>query len=115
MTNIRQKDVQTPHFTVPFKFGGGNGCAFVNEQDTSDDYVDCIKAILAFPIGSREDLPGFGRPDIVFRELHRDTASKLVGSIIQWEPRVDIDGDLKDVFDELIQQIVINVRGGEPK
>lgn len=115
MTTIRQNDVQTPHFSLPFRFGGRNGCAFVNEQDTTDDYVDCIKAILAYPIGSREDLPQFGSPDIVFRELGRDTVAKLIGAVVRWEPRVDIDGDIRQTFDELVQQMMINLRGGEPK
>ncbi len=35
MAATRQIDVQNPHFSLPFRFGGINGAAFVNEQEKS--------------------------------------------------------------------------------
>jgi hypothetical protein len=108
MAETRQQDVQTPHFSIPFRLGGINGGAFMNEQDTGDDIVDCIKAIIAFPIGSRHDSPEFGIPDLVFRQMSDVTVGKVRAAIELWEERaaLDIDGGV-NVDDALIWDLLI--------
>jgi len=87
MSESRQKDVKNPHFQVPFRFGGINGGAFMNDQDTFDDIRDCIKTIIAYPIGSRQELPTFGSPDVTFQVDTGRIPVKLKSAIALWEPR----------------------------
>jgi len=108
---MRQQDVTTPHFSVPFRFGGINGGAFLNEQDDIDDVTDCIKALLAYPEGSHEVLEGFGTPDIVFKEDTQPMSHLLEHAIRRWESRADvIINDRPDAFDDLIRRTTINLR-----
>jgi len=113
MAATRQIDVQNPHFSLPFRFGGINGAAFVNEQDTTEDIVDCVKAVLSYPIGSNEALPGFGIPDLLFRQRSAtDIASSLQKSLRQWEPRSDsFVREFPIAYDELIRKLIVSVRG----
>jgi phage baseplate assembly protein W len=87
----RQKDVSVPHFMLPFQFGGINGGAFMNEQDSPEDITDCIKTIIAFPIGSLISQPDFGLPDILFEEYTSGRLPEEVkGAIMEWEDRASI-------------------------
>lgn len=110
MTSFRQREVQNPHFQLPFRLGAVNGGAFVNEQDSVDDVIDCIKAIIAFPIGSRQDLPTFGSPDLLFRKVTNQAISQMQQAIVRWENRAAIVVDGQPIVtDELIQKIMIKV------
>jgi phage baseplate assembly protein W len=105
---FRQSDVQNPHFRLPFQFGGLNGGAFMNEQDTGDDVLDCIRAIIAFPIGSRHDNPAFGVPDLLFKKQGRGIIQQLRQNISEWEDRADIDTEgYPNVSDASIWQILV--------
>lgn len=108
MSDFRQHDVRIPHFSVPLRFGGVNKGAFVNEQDTGDDIVDCIKAIIAFPIGTRHDNPDFGIPDLVFRQMSDVTIGQVRAAIELWEDRaaLDIDGS-PNVTDDMIWDLLV--------
>ena len=96
MASFRQKDIQTPHFKLPFQFGGINGGALMNEQDTPEDVVDCIRAIIAFPIDSRHDLPEFGIPDLLFRQFDEKLIGQVRTAIDLWEDRpvLDVEGEV---------------------
>lgn len=110
MASYRQQDVRNPHFQLPFRFGGINGGAFVNEQDSTDDIIDCIKAIIAFPIGSRQDLPTFGVPDLLFKRVDDQVISQVQLAIARWEVRAAITVDGEQVItDELIQRLIMKV------
>lgn len=86
----------------------------MNEQDSDADIVDCIKAILAYPIGSREDLPPFGRPDIVFTETSTEISNALRAAVARWEPRAEIGSrEFIDLVDHYKRAIVIQARGLE--
>lgn len=113
MPPFRQKEVETPHLQVPFKFGGVGGGAFVNEQDSSEDILDCIKSVVAYPIGSCTIMPAFGIPDIVFRQRTvNGVSAALQQALRQWEPRSDTVVFEDPIgFDELLQKISIYVRG----
>ena len=110
MAAYRQRDVQNPHFQVPFKIGGINGGAFVNEQDSVDDIVDCIKVIIAFPIGSRQDAPSFGIPDLLFRPITEQKIAQVKAAVVRWEDRAMIDVDGAPLLtDELVTKIIVKV------
>jgi phage baseplate assembly protein W len=113
MPLFRQQDVQTPHLQMPFKLGGINGAAFVNEQDSYEDVLDCVKAILAYPAGTNVAQPGFGIPDVLFRQITAaGIASGLQQAIRQWEPRSDIVVTENPVaFDELVRKVTVRVQG----
>ena len=115
MSSTRQRDVQTPHFKLPFSFGGIKGGAIVNEQDTEDDVIDCIKVIIAYPVGSREDHPSFGCPDLVFKEQSETTMTLISSALLTWEPRSETFVSEERDWDEFVQRIIINVTtsGGE--
>ena len=87
MTEYRQADIETPHFSLPFRFGGINGGVVLNEQDSENDIVDCIKCIIAYPEGSRADEPEFGIPDLLFKQRSSDSLALLQEAILAWEPR----------------------------
>jgi phage baseplate assembly protein W len=108
MAKFRQHDVTTPHFALPFRFGGINGGAFINEQDSGDDIVDCVRAIVAFPVGSRADMPEFGIREIVFAEYNEAIVQQVRRAIEEWEDRAvfDVDSELS-LDDELIWDIIV--------
>lgn len=113
MASIRQQDVQVPHLSIPFQFGGIGGGAFLNEQDSTEDIIDSIKAVMSYPPGSHEALPGFGVEDLVFRQRSISSiATTLQTALRQWEPRSEaIVSENPVLLDELIRQIVVKVRG----
>jgi hypothetical protein len=102
MSTYRQTEVKNPHFKLPLQFGGIKGGALVNEQDTAEDKVDCVKAIIGFPVDTRHDMPEFGIPDIVFKQYSEIVIQQVYEAIDYWEPRplVDVGGEplLNDQF-----------------
>jgi hypothetical protein len=106
--SFNQKDILNPHFHLPLTFSGINGGALVNEEDTGRDIVDCIKAIVGFTIGSREDMPEFGIPDLVFRQQREVVISQVREAIVDWEERSIIDVGMDfDLTDAMIWNILI--------
>ena len=95
MASFRQNDVRNPHFQLPMRFGGINGGAYMNEQDSGEDIVDCVKAIIAFPVETREDMPEFGIPDLLFQNYSPLVVAQVRAAIEQWEARAvfDVDSD----------------------
>jgi phage baseplate assembly protein W len=88
-----------PHFALPFRVA--NGRAVVNDQDTSDDVVTCVVAIMVCPTGYRAELPEFGIDDPTFREGGPDQEA-IATAIQRWEPRADtLLGIAGDALDEL--------------
>jgi phage baseplate assembly protein W len=75
-----------PHFALPFRVE--NGRAVVNEQDTADDVVSCVVAIMLCPTGYRAELPEFGIDDPTFREGGPDQEA-IATAIARWESRAD--------------------------
>jgi hypothetical protein len=75
---------QNPHFALPFKLGSYG--ASVNEQDTIDDIAACVVAIMSTHVGWRDEVPGFGIPDLSFRRMPIG-ASDIYEMISSQEPR----------------------------
>lgn len=96
-----------PHFSFPFLMTAAG--AATTEQDSDAEILDCVEVILSTPRGWREDLPEFGLDDPVFgigidRQGIHDT-------VTQWEPRADtIVTSRPDLYDSLIQHVLVNVR-----
>jgi len=85
-----------------------NGGALVNEQDSPEDIVDCIKAIIAYPIGVRHDMPEFGIPDLPFRQERDTKIQELRDAISEWEVRAQIDAEGGPlVTDSMIWDILV--------
>jgi phage baseplate assembly protein W len=111
MTDTRQVDVINPHFKVPFNFGGLNGGAFVNDQDSFEDLHDCMLAIVAFPVGSRQELPEFGSPDMSFNRDPGVVPTQLKTAISQWEPRPNATVDGQQIItDDMIVSAMAHTR-----
>lgn len=112
----RQQDVETPHFKIPFQFESHGGHAMVNEQDSQSDLIDCVRMILGFPVGSRDDMLEYGYPELLFHQLNTDEiVGRLHNAVRRWEPRLDSDVQLRAVLDEgYIQQLEIRARGSIP-
>jgi hypothetical protein len=111
MASYRQNEVINPHFRLPLQFGGIKGGALVNEQDSSDDVIDCVRAIIAYPVGVREALPEFGIPDIMFRQETSALMVQVRAAIEQWEERVEIDIDGSfPITDSMIWDMLVKAK-----
>lgn len=90
-----------PHFAYPFSFAAqpdGTVAARVVEQDTVEDLQACVARIVGTPVGSRDEVPGFGVTQLAFQQ--GDIAQgPLRSQLEQWEPRADLDSD--EVIDAL--------------
>jgi phage baseplate assembly protein W len=96
-----------PHFALPFRVA--NGRAVVNEQDTTDDVVSCVVAIMLCPTGYRAELPEFGLDDPTFREGGPDQEA-IAAAIQRWEPRADALLEVNaDALDELAYAVLAMV------
>lgn len=111
-----QNEVLVPHYALPLSFTGINGGARVNEQDTDEDVIDCVKAICAFPIGSRDDEPTFGIPDMLFQQRSQSSANvpALKTAIMRWEPRIAVKvSEDSSGYDELLETLVVKIGGSD--
>lgn len=99
-----------PHFALPLQFS--NGAAVVYEQDTTDEILSCVLAILLCPLGYRVELPTFGLADPTFTEgLVRTDA--INAALSEWEPRAAQDSDSwLDELDAFVSHV--RVRIGTP-
>lgn len=96
-----------PHFALPFRVE--NGRAVVNEQDTTDDVVTCVVAVLLCPTGYRAELPEFGIDDPTFREGGPDQEA-IATAIQRWEPRADtLLETTRDALDELAYYVSVRL------
>lgn len=110
MAGIDQKDVLNPHFRLPLQFGGIKGGAIVNEQDEAQDVMDCVRTIIAFPLGVRQDMPEFGIPELVFKEYNQSAVDQVRTAIEEWEERAAIDIDSSvPLTDQFIWNLLVKV------
>jgi phage baseplate assembly protein W len=99
--------VTTPHFSLPFRIQGEKGAAHC-EQDSEEEVLYCIEAILRYPIGHRPERPEFGTPDLTFSEGNADER-RIQDALNVWEPRVEmfVSQSEIDSVDELVQRIKV--------
>jgi phage baseplate assembly protein W len=111
---VRQIDVTTPHFSLPFRFGGISGAAYVNEQDTSEEIMDAMRAVLWWPLEQRDDLPDFGTLDLAFKLTTDESLNMtILAALQQWEPRAVIDLEERPEYDALVRNFIATVRIAE--
>lgn len=104
--------VETPHFSLPFRFDtqpNGTLAAAVTEQDSVDEVADCVVRITNTPIGTRDELPEFGVTVPLFEQTPVNV-ERLVSEIREWEPRASLSGSQRiDSLDELLTNIRLDV------
>lgn len=97
-----------PHFSLPFRFVTPH--AATNEQDSLDEIVDAVMAILVCPAGFRVELPAFGLLDPTFTVPAPDL-EEIRETIETWEPRAAaVLSDYPDLLDELAHHVEIDVQ-----
>jgi phage baseplate assembly protein W len=102
----------SPHFSLPFRF---TPQAAVTAQDSVEEIVDCVLAILLCPTGYRVELPEFGIDNPVFTTQPVDVDA-LRTAIALWEPRAAAVLDSNpDALDALIAHVtaLVGVRTQE--
>jgi phage baseplate assembly protein W len=94
---------RVPHLDYPFRV---RRRAATVEQDTVDEVIDCVYAILATEPGSRLEAPDFGLADQSFRQGGADLV-ELAAVVKEWEPRADLL--TSSDWAELVQRVRVEV------
>lgn len=84
-----QSSVNLPHFNLPFMMISKNGVPQgiqVVEQDTTEEVLACVTAIVDCPVGAIPQLPSFGIPTPTFNIAPLDP-SEIIAAIERIEPR----------------------------
>lgn len=100
-----------PHFALPFRFDttGGAVSAAVLEQDTADEIMSCVLAVVLCPVGFREESPEFGIEDPTFTQGFAD-ADAIADAIAEWEPRAVSSVITRvDSMDELLDYVLVSL------
>jgi phage baseplate assembly protein W len=106
-----------PKLSLPFRFhhqGVGTGLvAHVAEQDSLEEIVSCVEAVIRTVQGTRIEEPEFGLPDLAFSLGHIDPTI-IEEAAARWEPRarVDVPADSRSP-QEACQHVHVEVRGAE--
>lgn len=95
---------RTPHFRVPFRMTR-QGVATV-EQDTVEEITQCVFAVLATEVGSRQEEPDFGILDQSFVQGGADLED-IEAAVSDWEPRASLLPEV--VWDGLLQTVTETV------
>lgn len=81
----------------------------VVEQDTTDDVLACVLAILLCPHGYRAELPDFGIDDPTFTQDQPDR-NAIAAAVAAWEPRADVVmTGAHDPLDDLISYVSLRL------
>lgn len=93
-------DIVTPKLKVPLQIQGKS--AAVVEQDSDDEVVQCVIAILRTRIGTRPDDAEMGVPDFAFHQNGADL-DVIRATLLKYEPRA------KTLSDQEIEDLVATV------
>jgi phage baseplate assembly protein W len=87
-----------PHFAVPFRVLGSS--VAVVEQDSDEELLQSVATLLRTPVGSRDELPEYGIPDLPFRNDAGEIEQEILAAIREWEPRVEAmaDAEISDLI-----------------
>lgn len=104
-------NIVNPHFAVPFRIREGS--ALCVEQDSPEDVIQCVSAIVRTQKGFRLEIPGFGIDNPVMQE-NGPSIPELEAALRTWEPRADFTLEKKELEDVLSQllKIKVGVRAG---
>ena len=97
-------EVITPKLKVPFNINGSS--ADVVEQDSVEEVVQCVTAIINTPVGFREDQPEYGMEDPTFLEGGVD-AEDIEAIVGEWEDRATTMTTSE--MDDLVNNVNIEV------
>lgn len=98
-----------PKFAVPFRLGGSSAFAVV-EQDSDEEILQCVKAIVRTPIGSHIDDPELGIQDPTFDGVDPEV---LTDQVLISEPRAALTIASGEVDDLLWERTVSMQMGTE--
>lgn len=95
-----------PHLDFPMRLTTGGQFATV-DQDSDAELVACIALLLAYPRGSRPDVPNFGVPEQLFLQggVNLD---EIRAALEDYEPRVVTAPD--HVLQEAMDTVNLNWR-----
>lgn len=95
---------ETPKLKVPF--APVQGRFPVVEQDSVDEVVQCVFAVLATEIDQRQEEPEFGIEDQTFLQGGADLPA-LQAAVARWEPRAEmlLDEDWDDLLEKVRAQV----------
>jgi len=74
-----------PHIKLPMSVFGGRFRAV--EQDTTDEIMQCVKAVISTVVGQREELPEFGLPSDITFSMKDVNPSVIETALNEWEGR----------------------------
>jgi phage baseplate assembly protein W len=78
------------------------------EQDSEEEILACVEAVLSTRIGSRLEEPEFGIPDQLFELLPPNpNVDDVLAAIELWEPRARVLGEAE--VEELTQRVLIEL------
>lgn len=95
-----------PHFDYPFRIARGS--AVTVEQDTIEEIVNCVLAIMKTPRGFRIELPEFGVREQTFTE-NGPSRNEIQRAIEVWEDRARTTID-SGTLDQLAYTVSIQVQ-----
>ena len=97
-----------PHFDLPFRFDA-TGHAAVVDQDTLEDVSNCVQAVLRTTVGQRQEMPTFGITDPTL-QTQPILQGDIIAAVLDQEPRAVLVIDQSpDSFDNLIDDILVDV------
>lgn len=104
-------DFVVPKLKVPLRVGAkGLECV---EQDSDEEVLQCVEAILRTQPGTRPDDPAIGMPDFAFSENGVDPV--VVRSILsRYEPRAEVmtDAELVELAETMRVQVLATTEEG---
>ena len=104
--------VSVPHLALPFRFVtryDGTVSSDYVEQDSHEEIMHCVEAIIRYERGQRPEQPDFGIVPPLFQSGLIRT-EPIREAIQEWEPRADVD--IKSEIssqDELLQHLTVEI------
>lgn len=100
-------DGRVPHFRHPFLMTA-QGAATV-DQDSIDDVTQCVYAVLATEVGSRQEEPEFGVVDQTFLQGGANL-EELEAAVSEWEPRASLlpDASWNDLIETVSEEVSLS-------
>jgi hypothetical protein len=77
--------INNPHFDLPFRRSTRDSAVVCVEQDSDKDVLNCVHAVVRYPIGFRSEPDDFGVDELLF-QTSPDT-SGLLQQVSRWESR----------------------------
>jgi phage baseplate assembly protein W len=100
---------ETPHFDLPLRIDPRTGHLAEVEQDSLDDVMACVEAVVRTRMGEREGLPGFGITDPALSRMPVDRAL-LAEQIMASEPRAAVLAEQDpDAFEDALSRLSVVV------